>query len=243
MVFVSTCRCQQLAIHLHSRSRNCSTRIPKEHRVCCSPQASALSSRRDSETQQFASGSLDANGSASSLRLSSYVALWFGTSCVFNIINKLTLQVFPMPLFLSAWQLAASSMFMVSLWVLGLHPKPNLPPRFLFHLLPVALFHTVGHVAACVSFTKMAVSFTHVVKSSEPVFTVGLSTKLLGVWCALLLALNYNLHNRPLHRVSNVKLCAVCQIANVQMLHGHPGCLQCSAVSSRDVWGAVTQER
>ena len=50
----------------------------------------------------------------------------------------------------------------------------------------------VGHVAACVSFSQMAVSFTHIVKASEPVLSVALSGPLLGVnyplyvWLSLL---------------------------------------------------------
>lgn len=145
----------QLSSRSHTFGRACS---------CASARTRAVSSRHGSETRYIASGSLDTDGSASTLGLGSYVALWFGTSCVFNILNKLTLNIFPMPLFLSTWQLIASSTFMIMLWTLGLHPKPKLPKRFLFHLLPVAFFHTVGHVAACVSFNMMAVSFTHVVK-------------------------------------------------------------------------------
>jgi solute carrier family 35 protein E1 len=63
---------------------------------------------------------------------------------------------------------------------------------FLLALLPVGFFHTVGHVAACVSFSQMAVSFTHVIKASEPVLSVALSGPLLGVnyplyvWLSLL---------------------------------------------------------
>ncbi len=47
-------------------------------------------------------------------------------------------------------------------------------------------------MAACVSFSQMAVSFTHVIKSSEPVVSVALSGPLLGVnyplyvWLSLL---------------------------------------------------------
>ena len=58
------------------------------------------------------------------------------------------------------------------------------------------LIHTsplqVGHVAACVSFSQMAVSFTHIIKASEPVLSVALSGPLLGVnyplyvWLSLL---------------------------------------------------------
>jgi solute carrier family 35, member E1 len=46
-------------------------------------------------------------------------------------------------------------------------------------LLGPALFHTVGHISACVSFSRVAVSFTHVIKAAEPVFSVVLSAVLL----------------------------------------------------------------
>lgn len=162
MLQVNPCLQRLVTVRLpSSRPQRPSVQYPE----CCPSRARVRAvSSRVSETRYLASGSLD--GSSTSVRLGSYVALWFGTSCVFNILNKLTLNVFPMPLFISTWQLVASSMFMVCLWSTGSHPKPTLPPRFLFHLLPVALFHTIGHIAACVSFTKMAVSFTHVVKAS-----------------------------------------------------------------------------
>lgn len=40
--------------------------------------------------------------------------------------------------------------------------------------------HTIGHVAATVSMSKVAVSFTHIIKSSEPAFSVLVSRFLLG---------------------------------------------------------------
>ena len=39
--------------------------------------------------------------------------------------------------------------------------------------------HTIGHVAATVSMSKVAVSFTHIIKSGEPAFSVLVSTFLL----------------------------------------------------------------
>jgi Triose-phosphate Transporter family len=42
-----------------------------------------------------------------------------------------------------------------------------------------------GHVAACFSFSKMAVSFVQTVKASEPVFTVALCGA--RVWLAVLM--------------------------------------------------------
>lgn len=42
-------------------------------------------------------------------------------------------------------------------------------------MLPVALWGTIGHATACVSFSLMAVSFAHVVKSAEPVVSMAFS--------------------------------------------------------------------
>lgn len=64
---------------------------------------------------------------------------------------------------------AASGLFMVGLWATKAQPVPRVDRGFLLALLPVALFHTIGHVSACLSFSQMAVSFAHIVKSSEPV--------------------------------------------------------------------------
>ena len=65
---------------------------------------------------------------------------------------------------------ACGVLWMVGMWVTKLHPVPTVPGPFWAALAPVALFHTVGHVSACVSFAAVAVSFTHVIKSAEPVF-------------------------------------------------------------------------
>lgn len=55
------------------------------------------------------------------------------------------------------------------LWVTKLQPVPRVDGALIRALLPVAFFHTVGHVSAVVSFSLMAISFSHVIKSSEPV--------------------------------------------------------------------------
>lgn len=44
----------------------------------------------------------------------------------------------------------------------------------------MAVAHTIGHVAATVSMSKVAVSFTHIIKSGEPAFSVLVSRFLLG---------------------------------------------------------------
>lgn len=51
---------------------------------------------------------------------------------------------------------------------------------FCFVSPQVAVAHTIGHVAATVSMSKVAVSFTHIIKSGEPAFSVLVSRFLLG---------------------------------------------------------------
>ncbi|CAB4269262.1 unnamed protein product [Prunus armeniaca] len=68
---------------------------------------------------------------------------------------------------------------------------PQISKPFIVALLGPALFHTIGHISACVSFSKVAVSFTHVIKSSEPVFSVVFSSFVgdsypLQVWLSIL---------------------------------------------------------
>ena len=55
---------------------------------------------------------------------------------------------------------------MIGMWTFKLQPVPKVSKKLIIDLAPVALFHTIAHVSACVSFSKMAVSFTHVIKVS-----------------------------------------------------------------------------
>jgi len=111
-----------------------------------------------------------------------YIALWYAFNIVFNILNKQALNTFPCPYFMSAMQLVVSGLWMCGLWVLKIQPAPKVDAGLIKQLAPVALAHTVGHVTACVSFSMMAVSFAHIVKSAEPVFSVALSGPFLGQW-------------------------------------------------------------
>lgn len=130
-------------------------------------------------------------GAFKAAKVTVYIAMWYGFNIVFNILNKQTLNAFPAPWFIATFQLAASAAFMAVLWLLRLYPAPRVTWPMLRELAPVALFHTIGHVSACVSFSLMAVSFAHVVKAAEPVLSVGLSQLILGehnpwyVWFSL----------------------------------------------------------
>ncbi|KAG1674390.1 hypothetical protein FOA52_012916 [Chlamydomonas sp. UWO 241] len=141
-----------------------------------------------------ASGDVSADGEAAQpgWKIPAYIVMWYVFNIVFNIVNKSALNAFPMPWFISTLQLGASAAFMVFLWVTRLQPVPKVDKGLFLALLPVGLFHTIGHVSACVSFSQMSVSFTHIVKAAEPVLSVALSGPLLGatyplyVWASLL---------------------------------------------------------
>ncbi|KAL7083486.1 hypothetical protein ACP275_14G166000 [Erythranthe tilingii] len=124
------------------------------------------------------------------LKLAVVFGLWYFQNIVFNIYNKKALNIFPYPWFLATFQLFIGSVWMLALWTLKIQPCPKIDKSFVVALLGPALFHTVGHISACVSFSKVAVSFTHVIKSAEPVFSVVFSSFLgdsypLSVWLSI----------------------------------------------------------
>ncbi|MBA0591208.1 hypothetical protein Gorai_019891 [Gossypium raimondii] len=65
-------------------------------------------------------------------------------------------------------------------WATKIAEPPKINLEFWKALFPVAVAHTIGHVAATVSMSKVAVSFTHIIKSGEPAFSVIVSRFLLG---------------------------------------------------------------
>ncbi|KAH9560764.1 hypothetical protein CY35_06G124200 [Sphagnum magellanicum] len=121
-----------------------------------------------------------AKAAAQRLKIGSYFVLWWSLNVVFNIYNKKVLNVFPYPWLTSTLSLAAGSTIMLLSWATRLAAAPELDVEFWKNLAPVALAHTIGHVAATVSMSKVAVSFTHIIKSSEPAFSVLISRFLLG---------------------------------------------------------------
>eukprot|EP01018_Ginkgo_biloba_P004914 Gb_37426 [translate_table: standard] len=125
------------------------------------------------------------------VQLGTYFGLWYLYNVIFNIYNKKVLNVFPYPWLLASFQLFSGVVWMLGLWGFKLQPCPPIRKEFVIALLVPAFFHTVGHISACVSFSKVAVSFTHVIKSAEPVFSVIFSSFLgdtypILVWLSLI---------------------------------------------------------
>ncbi|KAJ6797545.1 glucose-6-phosphate/phosphate translocator 1, chloroplastic-like [Iris pallida] len=126
-------------------------------------------------------GAIEARSEAAQkLKIGVYFATWWALNVVFNIYNKKVLNAFPYPWLTSTLSLACGSLMMLVSWATGLAEAPKTDPDFWKALAPVAVAHTIGHVAATVSMSKVAVSFTHIIKSGEPAFSVLVSRFLLG---------------------------------------------------------------
>ncbi|KAG0545161.1 hypothetical protein BDA96_02G338000 [Sorghum bicolor] len=113
-------------------------------------------------------------------RIGVYFATWWALNVIFNIYNKKVLNAFPYPWLTSTLSLAAGSAIMLASWATRIAEAPETDLDFWKSLTPVAIAHTIGHVAATVSMAKVAVSFTHIIKSGEPAFSVLVSRFFLG---------------------------------------------------------------
>ncbi|XP_074310989.1 glucose-6-phosphate/phosphate translocator 1, chloroplastic-like [Silene latifolia] len=118
--------------------------------------------------------------SAKKIKIGIYFATWWALNVVFNIYNKKVLNAYPYPWLTSTLSLAMGSLIMLVSWATRIVEAPSTDFDFWKALFPVALAHSIGHVAATVSMSKVAVSFTHIIKSAEPAFSVLVSRFFLG---------------------------------------------------------------
>uniref|UniRef100_M4ESJ3 Sugar phosphate transporter domain-containing protein n=1 Tax=Brassica campestris TaxID=3711 RepID=M4ESJ3_BRACM len=114
--------------------------------------------------------------SGQKVKIGIYFATWWALNVVFNIYNKKVLNAFPYPWLTSTLSLACGSLMMLVSWVTRVAEAPKTDLDFWKTLFPVAVAHTIGHVAATVSY----LSFTHIIKSGEPAFSVLVSRLFLG---------------------------------------------------------------
>merc|ERR1719247_847982 len=114
------------------------------------------------------------------LKTGSFFALWYLFNIGYNIYNKKALNALPIPYTMAFLQLAVGIPYVMALWVTGLRKAPKLSMDNIKTLIPVSLGHLGTHIGAVVSLGAGAVSFTHIVKASEPVVSAALSAVLLG---------------------------------------------------------------
>ncbi|KAF8819634.1 apicoplast triosephosphate translocator APT1 [Cardiosporidium cionae] len=111
------------------------------------------------------------------LKTALFVVAWYLLNVLYNIDNKTTLIMFPLPWTVAASQLLLGWVFIFSMWILKLRPFPILRnfESFCIAIVPQGICHLLVHIGAVVSINLGAVSFTHIVKAGEPVITAILS--------------------------------------------------------------------
>jgi solute carrier family 35 protein E1 len=96
-------------------------------------------------------------------------ALWYVFSVAYNIISKQALNLAPSLAWTTATlQMSLGLTYALTLWKSGAREQPKLSVSDLTRLLPVAILHSLVHIGGVVSMGAGAVSFTYIVKASEP---------------------------------------------------------------------------
>jgi len=131
-----------------------------------------------------------AEGFGHTMYLGALFALWYAFSVGFGVYNKQVLNVFPHPTTLTLLNLLVGSSIACLMWVTGAQEKPKVTKDMLMRIAPLAVVHTIGNLLTNISLGKVAVSFTHTIKSCEPFFSVVFSAIFLGDMPSVLLVLS-----------------------------------------------------
>jgi len=106
--------------------------------------------------------------------------LFYMLNILYNISNKRTLQHLPFPISISIIQLLTGSFIYLLTILLSLNKRPTLPSSK-SHLIQASGSHLIGQILTVLSLSAGAVSFTHIVKSTEPLFSCAASYCYTGV--------------------------------------------------------------
>ena len=118
------------------------------------------------------------------LRIFTAICVWYYISAVYNVYNKKALTALGnMPWTIATIQMGTGIFIILPLWFLGLreNPLPNktLNLKVIGDIIDeykeASLFQTITHASGVMALGLGAVSFTQIVKASEPFFTAVLS--------------------------------------------------------------------
>ena len=113
-------------------------------------------------------------------KVASLFGLWYGLSILYNIFSKRALIMAPELSWTAAWfQMFLGLFYVLPLWLSPFRRPPQLSRPEIRALLPVAFLHSLVHIGGVVSMGAGAVSFTYIVKASEPAVSAVLSAAVL----------------------------------------------------------------
>lgn len=144
------------------------------HVACAAPRT------RVPQLASVAAEEPEKDGIMQTLVTGSFFALWYLFNIGYNIYNKKALNALPIPWTMALLQLLVGIPYCFALWMTGIRKAPKLSKDDIKTLIPVSLGHLGTHIGAVISLGAGAVSFTHIVKASEPVVSAALSAVILG---------------------------------------------------------------
>jgi len=104
--------------------------------------------------------------------------LWYLFTVFYNITNKVVLNELDLPVTVASVQICFGVLVFAPIWIFG--KRPTYEPRVWYaRYHRVAWMHGLGNVASVCAFATGAVSFVHVVKAAEPLFTAFFAYKML----------------------------------------------------------------
>jgi len=123
---------------------------------------------------------LDPGTPFGSLLTLTYFAVWYFFNVAYNIYNKKTLNSLPLPWSIALFQLFAGIPYVALVWGVGARAPPKITMGQVMDLKYVAAGHLGTHIGAVISLGAGAVSFTHIVKASEPVVSAVLMAVMMN---------------------------------------------------------------
>lgn len=84
------------------------------------------------------------------------------------------MNAFPYPYTVATAQLGLGLLYVFPAWIV-LRAPPKVTIENIMSLLPIAIFHTLGHTLTVISLGGGSVSFTHIIKAAEPFFSTVIS--------------------------------------------------------------------
>jgi len=113
---------------------------------------------------------LKAAGLKRMIKLGGLFSLWYALNVAYNIGNKLVLTALPIPWTAATVELFFGLPYVLMLWATGLRKTPKLSFDNI-KTLSQGFFLAATHVGGVISFGAGAISFTHVLKATEPVWS------------------------------------------------------------------------
>jgi len=133
------------------------------------------------EIQRGGDNDVPAGKLYSQLKIISYFALWYILNIQYNIVNKLLLNIIPLPITIGTAQFFVGSLYVAMTWLTKLRAAPKLD-TITKSVSLVAVTHASGQLLSMISLCSGPVSFTHVVKALEPFFSAIVSGLFFGKW-------------------------------------------------------------